>query len=432
MSNMSRLKSVGLHRPELRAWAMYDWANSAFLCTIITAVFPIYYAQVAAGDLEPAVATARYATATTIALAFVAAISPFLGALADFYAIRKRLLLGFLSLGVVSTACLGLVGPGDWVLGSVLFVLANIGASGSFVFYDSLLPHIANSEEIDRVSTSGYALGYLGGGLLLAVNLAWILKPAAFGLADPQMAMRLSFVSVAVWWGVFSIPLFRQVPEPPGDSDMSGHPVKVAVSRLGSTFRELRKYRQALIMLGAFLIYNDGIGTIIRMASTYGSEVGLPSGAMVGAVLMVQFLGIPFTIAFGFLASKFGPKRSILLALVIYAGVSFVAYRMTTVTEFYILAVLIAVSQGGCQALSRSLFASLVPQHKTSEFFAFFGVAEKFSGVAGSAIFAGLVGVTGSGRLAVLSLVVFFVVGGLLLTTLDVKKGKDAVIVNIV
>lgn len=422
----SRLRSLGLDRPELRAWAMYDWANSAFLCTIITAVFPIYFSQVAAGELEPAVATARYAAATTLALAVVAVLSPFLGALADHYAIRKRLLAIFLTLGVISTAGLGFVGQGDWKLGALLFVLANIGASGSFVFYDSLLPHIADSEEIDRVSTAGYALGYLGGGLLLGLNLCWILKPGLFGLPSPEVAMRLSFVSVAVWWAIFSIPILTKVPEPRRAETIEGNPISITLSRLGETLKELRRYRQALIMLGAFLIYNDGIGTIIRMANSYGSEIGLPSSAMVGAVLMVQFLGIPFTFAFGALASKIGPKRSILVALTIYAGVSYVAYRMTNIQEFFLLAILIAVAQGGCQALSRSLFASLIPEEKATEFFGFFAVSEKFAGVAGSAIFASLVHLTGSGRLAVLSIVFFFIVGGLLLSFVNVEAGRKA------
>jgi len=405
---------------------MYDWANSAFLCTIITAVYPIYFTQVAAGDLEPAVATARYAAATTLALAIIALLSPFLGALADYYAIRKRCLGFFLVLGVVSTAGLGLVGRGDWVLGSVLFILANIGASGSFVFYDSLLPHIASSEEIDKVSTAGYALGYLGGGILLAVNLLWITKPDWFGLGDPETAMRVSFVSVAVWWGIFSIPLLLRVPEPPGVEQQSGNPMTVAATRLFATFRALKHYRHALLMLIAFLIYNDGIGTIIRMTSSYGTEIGLPRSALVGAILAVQFLGIPFTFAFGALAARIGPKRSILVALVIYSGVAVVAYRMTTVREFLVLALLVAVAQGGCQALSRSLFASLVPEHKTTEFFGFFAVAEKFAGVAGSAVFAGLVATTGSGRQAVLSIVFFFLIGGLLLSFVDVQAGREA------
>ncbi|MFA5507294.1 MAG: MFS transporter [Vulcanimicrobiota bacterium] len=418
------LYRLGLHRPELRAWALYDWANSAFLCTIITAVYPIYFAQVSASGLEPARTTAIFAGATTVALSVVAVLAPILGALADSYALRKKLLGAFLALGVLATAGLAWTGPGDWQAGALLFILANIGASGSFVFYDSLLPHVARPEEVDRVSTAGYALGYLGGGILLAVNLLWIMKPDLFGFADAPTAMRWSFLSVALWWGLFSIPLLRGVPEPPGDPSITGNPVLVSFRRLGSTFRELKQYKQAFLLLLGFLIYNDGIGTIIRMTSVYGSEIGLESSTMVSAILMVQFLGIPFTFAFGALAGRIGPKNSIMIALAVYVVVAVLAYRMTSAREFYTLAILVAVAQGGCQALSRSLFASLVPPEKTSEFFGFFAVAEKFSGVAGTGIFAVLVALTGSGRAAVLSIVVFFVVGGVFLALVDVEQGR--------
>src|SRR6185503_10213126 len=208
------LVKLGLRTEQQRAWATYDWANSAFQCTIITAVFPVYFSSVAAANLPPAVATERFATSTTLALTIVAIISPVLGAYADFAGAKKRLLAIFLGVGVISTAAMVLIGNGDWLLAAVLFVVANIGVSGSFVFYDSLLPHVAEDAEMDRVSSAGYALGYLGGGVLLAVNLAWILKPEWFGLADAGVASRLSFVSVAIWWLVFAIPLFRKVPEP--------------------------------------------------------------------------------------------------------------------------------------------------------------------------------------------------------------------------
>lgn len=406
---------------------MYDWANSAFLCTIITAIFPIYFSQVAAHGMDPTEATTRYSAATTLALVIVAVVSPFLGALADYYAVRKKLLGVFLSLALLATAALSLVGQGDWKLGSVLFILANVGASGSFVFYDSLLPHIANDEEIDRVSTAGYALGYLGGGLLLALNLAWVMKPSVFGLSSPEQAMRVSFVSVSLWWAVFSIPLFRRVGEPPGEERANLNPLAVTFKRLADTFRDLRRYRQAFLMLLAFLIYNDGIGTIIRMATAYGSEIGVPRTLMIGVVLLVQFLGIPFTFAFGWLAQKIGAKRSILIALGIYTLVSFVAYRMQSAQEFLLLGILVAIAQGGCQALSRSLFASLIPDHKASEFFGFFGVAEKFAGVAGMGIFTVLLSFTQSGRTAVLSMSAFFLVGGLLLSLVRVEEGRSAV-----
>ena len=419
---------LGLRTREQRAWATYDWANSAFQCTIITAVFPVYFSSVAAADLPPAVATERFATATTLALAIVAVISPVLGAYADFAGAKKRLLALFLGLGVLTTAMMVQIGRGDWFLAAVLFVLANIGVSGSFVFYDSLLPHIARADELDRVSSAGYALGYLGGGILLMINLAWILQPAWFGLADAGVASRLSFLSVAVWWLIFAIPLFRLVPEPavtsvrqPGVS-----PVVQAFRQLAATLRELRQYRQAFLMLVAFLIYNDGIGTIIRMAGPYGQEIGLPQESLILAFVMVQFVGIPFAFAFGRLAERIGAKPSIFIALVVYVLISLVGYFMTTVWQFFLLSFMVATVQGGSQALSRSLFATMIPKRKSSEFFGFFGVFEKFAGIIGPALFAATVRATGTSRNAILSVIAFFVVGAVLLWMVDVPAGQKA------
>ncbi len=422
------LERLGLHRPELRAWAMYDWANSAFMVTIVTAVFPIYFSSVAAADLEPATASFRFAVTTTVALTFVALLAPVLGALADFAGIKKKMMGACVGLGVVATACMFFIQQGDWVLAALLFAFANIGVTSSLVFADSLLPHIAGPGELDRVSTAGYALGYLGGGLLLVVNLAWIQQPELFGLSGAALASRLSFVSVAVWWLGFSIPLFRKVPEPArtleADEQAGESAIRASFVRLGETLRELRGYRQAFLMLLAFLVYNDGIGTIIRMATTFGTEIGLEQGDLITAVVLVQFVGVPFAFVFGQLAGHIGAKQAIFLSLVVYTVISVLAYGMTTATGFYALALLVGMVQGGSQALSRSLFASMVPRHKSAEFFGFFGVFEKFAGIVGPGVFAVMILLTGSSRGAILSLITFFVVGGLLLSRVDVEEGK--------
>jgi UMF1 family MFS transporter len=423
----SFLASLGLRTREQRAWAMYDWANSAVQCTIITAVFPIYFASVAGADLPPAVATERFATATTLALVIVAVMAPILGAYADYAGAKKRLLAVFLAIGVSATAAMFFITRGEWQFAALLFIIVNIGVSASFVFYDSLLPHIAGPDEMDRVSSAGYALGYVGGGLLLAINLAWIMKPALFGLGDAGVASRLSFLSVAVWWLVFSIPMFRRVPEPavrPQNLHGHGGPIVASVRQLVVTLRDLRRYRQAFLMLVAFLIYNDGIGTMIRMAGPYGKEIGLPENALITAFVMVQFVGIPFAFAFGWLAGRIGAKTSIFVALIVYVAISIVAYYMTTVWQFFLLSFLVATVQGGSQALSRSLFASMIPPDKSSEFFGFFGVFEKFAGIVGPALFAITVRATGSSRNAILSVIAFFVVGAALLWMVDVEEGK--------
>ena len=407
---------------------MYDWANSAFVTTIVAAVFPIYFSSVAGANLDPDVAAFRFAAATTIALAVVAVLAPILGAVADFAGIKKKMLGSFLGLGVMATACMFFIEQGDWQLGAGLFILGNIGAAGSFVFYDSLLPHIARHQEMDRVSTAGYALGYLGGGLLLAINLAWIQRPELFGIEGQGLATRLSFLSVALWWLGFSIPLFRKVAEPvrkiEADEQVGGKPFRAAFVRLEETLREIRGYKQAFLMMLAFLVYNDGIGTIIRMATTFGTEIGLPQESLITALLLAQFVGIPFTFLFGQVAVRIGAKRAILAALSVYMGISVFSYTITTAGEFYFLALLVGMVQGGAQALSRSLFASMIPRHKSSEFFGFFGVFEKFAGIAGPAVFAFMILATGSSRSAILSIIVFFIVGVALLATVDVEEGQ--------
>ncbi len=424
------LERVGLARPELRAWAFYDWANSAFLTTIVAAVFPIYYNNVAARGLAPETAAFNFSMATTIALAVSAVIAPVLGAIADHRPYKKRFLGIFMILGVVATMAMAAIGEGDWALAIALFMVANIAVSGSIAFYDSLLPHIAAPHELHTVSTSGFALGYLGGGLLLLVNLAWILQPRLFGLPDAGVATRLAFFSVGVWWLVFSIPLLRTVPEPAiagGGQDSIAAATRHALADLRGTLTNLRKYRQAFLMLLAFLIYNDGIGTIIRMAALYGAQLGIAEHHLIAALLLVQFVGVPCAFLFGWLAGQIGAKRAIWLALAVYTGISVLAYFMQTATHFYVLAILVGTVQGGSQALSRSLFASMIPRQRSSEFFGFFAVTERTAGILGPLTFAAAIALTGSSRAAILSVIAFFIVGALVLSRVDVEAGQKAI-----
>jgi UMF1 family MFS transporter len=421
------LARLGLRTPEQRAWGWYDWANSTYFTTVITAVFPAFFSTYAAVGLEPAQATARFAAITTLSIAIVAIVSPLLGALADYSGIRKRLLAMFMVPGILACLAMVFIQRGDWQLASILFVIGNVGVMGSLVFYDSLLPHVAKPEETDRVSTAGYALGYIGGGVLLLVNLAWILQPAAFGFADAAMATKASFASVAVWWLVFSIPLFRRVPEPLRQLDANEKPGRTAivgaVVRLAVTFQEIRRYKQAFLFFLAMLVYQDGIQTVIRMASVYGAEVGIDQTSLIAAFVMVQFIGMPCSLLFGALGTRIGTKRAIFIALGVYTIATLLAYFMTTVTHFFVLAALVGTVQGGAQALSRALFARLVPRNKASEFFGFFSVAERFATILGPAVFAVSVAVTGSSRSAVLFIVVFFIVGAALLSLVDEEEG---------
>ena len=424
------MERIGLGRRELRAWAMYDWANSAVQTTIISAIFPIYFQKVAAAGTPGPVATARFAWATTIAIVIVAVIAPFLGAIADYAAVKKRMLAVFLALGACASAGMFFITRGGWELALILFVIVNVGVAGSIVFYDSLLPHIARGEELDRVSTAGYAIGFLGGGTLLAINILMMSKPEWFFLPNREVAVRASLASVAVWWVVFSIPLFRQVPEPARRLEKGERPEGNAITsagrRLLETFRELRRYRQAFLLLLAFFVYNDGIQTIIRMATTYGTEIGIDENALIGALLLTQFIGVPSGFLFGYFAQKVGAKPALFTGLMVYAAITMLSYFMRTATHFFLLAILVGMVQGGTQSLSRSLFASMIPQHKSAEFFAFFGVFERYAGILGPAIFAWVVSHSDSSRNAILSVVAFFVLGGAMLLFVDVDEGRRA------
>jgi UMF1 family MFS transporter len=329
--------------------------------------------------------------------------------------------------GVIATALMVTIDRGEWLYAALLFGIANVAIAASFVFYDSLLPHIARPEEMDRVSTGAYAIGYFGGGLLLVVNLAWILSPQTFGLADTTAAVKLSFASVAIWWLLFSLPLLFRVAEPPATVDRRHRPgstVRLAFVHVWETFRELRGFREAFLMLLAFLLYNDGIQTIIRMAAIYGAEIGIDQNAQIAAFVIVQFTGVPFSFLFGAVAHRIGAKQAIFSALAVYTGIGILGYFMTATWQFFALAFLVGTVQGGSQALSRSLFARMIPKQKSSEYFGFFSVFEKFAGIAGPALFAASVTVFGSSRAAVLSVILFFVAGGLVLTRVNVARGE--------
>lgn len=429
-SKRGLLRALGLQRRELRSWAMYDWAKSSFETTMGAAVFPIYYGTVAAATLPKQVASAYWGYTNSISLLLIALAAPVLGAMADYLAAKKRFLAAFMTMGVLATACLFFITRGEWLLASILFIIGAVGVTGSTAFNDSLLPHIAGEEEVDRVSTAAYAFGYLGGGLLLAVNALMIMKPGLFGFADPGIATRTAFLSVAAWWTIFAIPLFLHVPEPgrrPGVGEAPRvNPVRVGFARLRETFGEIRRYRELFKFLLAYWLYIDGIHTIQKMATIYGAEIGIGTGALIGALLLVQFVGVPFTFLFGALAGRIGTRRGIYLALAVYTLLAVMGFFIRSAWHFWALALVVGMVQGGAQGLSRSLYATLIPKAKSSEFFSFFSIFEKFGGVAGPAVF-GLVGtLTGTSRFGILALVAFFIGGIVLLSRVDIEEGKRA------
>ncbi len=409
------------------AWTMYDWGNSAFATTIMAAVLPVYYSSVAASTLPPNIATARWGFTTSFAALLVAIIGPILGAVADFKGNKKRFLSIFMGIGVTATALLYFVKTGDWLLASILYIFGSIGFSGSLVFYDALLPHVASPEEIDQVSSRGFAMGYIGGGVLLAINVLMItFGDTLFPNIDPTLMSRLSFVSVAVWWFVFSLPIFKHVQEPPRrilKQEVGMNPLKVSFQRLGATFKEIKNYQDLFLFLVAFFLYSNGIGTIITMSTIYGAEIGLGQTTLIGTLLMVQFIAAPFSILFGKLAKKIGTKNSIYLSLIIYTFIAIGGYFLNTEWHFWALGFGVATVQGGSQALSRSLIGRMMPKSKSAEFYGFFSVFEKFSSVAGPFLFGLVSTLMGESRLSIVSLVIFFILGMIVLRKVNVERG---------
>ncbi len=428
------LARLGLGTRERRAWAMFDWAVSSMQTTVMVAVFPIFFVKVAGANMAPAQATASLATVNAVALVIMTLLSPPMGAIADYFAVKKVMLSVFTLIGVLACGGMFFVERGDAMLAWWLFLFALVGGTGCMVPYEGLLPHIAPPEDVDRVSTAGYALGYVGGGVLLALNLAWIQKPAWFGLphgegltpSQSTLPARLAFLSVAVWWAVFSIPILRRVREPARvrEADETAWSWSDPFRRLIETFRELRSYRNLFLMLVAFMLYNDGIQTIIKMATAYGTEIGIPSGALIAAILVVQFVGIPCTFLWGAIAARIGAKRAVFVGLVVYTVIAIIGYYMKTAMHFLLLSGLVGLVQGGTQALSRSLFSSMVPPHKSGEFFGFFSVFEKFAGIFGPALFSIVITATGSSRGAIISVIAFFIAGALVLARVNVAEGQ--------
>jgi UMF1 family MFS transporter len=414
------------YRKVINSWAMYDWANSAFATTIMAAMFPPFYRSMAtAAGLSEANATAAWAYTSSLALLVIALLAPVLGAIADHTGGKKWYIAFFAGLGIVGTGLLFILGDTSYVLGSVFFIMGNVGFAGANLFYESILPHIAKRDDIDQVSTRGYALGYLGGGILLVINVLWYNNPEWFFMPNVGFALRAAFFSVAVWWAIFSIPLFRNVPEPPvvRVAEERGNVIRAGFGRLGHTFRQISHFKQLLLFLFAFWLYNDGIGTIMKMATAYGDEIGIGLTDMTIALILTQVIGVPCAFGFGWLARRIGAKRSILLALAVYTLISIGGYFMQTATHFYILAVLVGMVQGGSQALSRSVYGSMVPKSQSAEFFGFFSTSSKFAGILGPLLFGVVSQIAGESRLSIISLIVFFVVGGLLLTRVDVEEG---------
>lgn len=411
-----------LERRRQYSWALYDWGNSAFATTVIAGLFPIFFEQYWASTLDSGTRTFWLGVASSVSSLVVVLLAPLLGSIADRGGLKKRFLAMFSALGILSTAAFYWVGQGQWMAATVLFTLGSIGFQAGTSFYDSLIVNVADDDQMDRVSSLGYGLGYLGGGSLFALNVAMVLKPALFGLADAASATRVSFLLVAIWWAVFAIPLLRNVPEARVRTNGAVADLVAGLRQLRSTLVELRQLRPVWMFLLAYWLYIDGVDTVIRMAVDYGLTLGFASSSLITALLMVQFIGFPAAIGFGWIAGKLGTKRGLYLALTVYIAVTCYAYLLENVTQFYLMAAAIGLVQGGVQALSRSYYARLIPAGKSGEFFGFYNMLGKFAAVLGPIAVGVTKLVTGDARLSILILVLFFVGGMLLLSRVPAPK----------
>ena len=407
------------------SWAMYDWANSAFATTVMAGFFPIFFKEYWADPNLPQQSTFYLGMANSLASIIVAALAPFLGAVADRGSAKKKFLFFFAFLGVVMTGSLYMVAQGHWMQAVIFYVAATVGFSGGNIFYDSLITGVSSEKKMDFTSTLGFGLGYIGGGLLFLLNVLMFQFPAFFGISGKVMAIKLSFLSVAIWWAVFSIPLFLFVKEPKAEK---GVPLFQAVvegwQQLIGTLRDIRHLKVVGLFLLAYWFYIDGVDTIIRMAVDYGKSLGFDSGALIAALLMVQFIAFPAAILYGLFSMRIGTKKAIMIAICAYTLITLLAFFMTQKWHFFTLAACIGLFQGGIQALSRSLFTQIIPANKSAQFFGFFNMLGKFAVVFGPVMMGVITILTENVRYGILSVTVLFVAGGFLLSKVNIEEGK--------
>jgi len=417
-----------LRRRPVLSWAFYDWANSAFATTVMAGFFPVFFKQHWNAGVVATESTFRLGVTSGLASLIIAVMAPMLGAIADRSSSRVRLLLMCTVLGAAATGGLALVGQGHWVGAAALYIVASLGFWGGIVFNDSLLLHVAEPAEYDLVSGFGYAMGYLGGGLLFALNVFMTLQPAVFGLPDAAAAVRVSFVMTAVWWVVFALPCVLFVKEKRSAKPVVGprEAVRLGLSELRATLGEIRKYRPVLWFLAAYWLYIDGVNTVIKMAVDYGLSLGFEASDLVAALLLTQFVAFPAALAFGWLGSRIGPRNGIFIALAVYAAATCYAYFIESARDFYALAVTIGLVQGGVQSLSRSYYGRLVPEGKSSEFFGFYNMMGKFAAVLGPLLTGFVAYATGDSRLAILSILLLFIGGAALLVVAARSARADA------
>lgn len=410
------------------SWMLYDWANSAYSLIITTAVFPLYYKSVATdGGVSAANSTAYLGYTVAIATFILAMIGPILGTIADYEGLKKKFFLFFFMLGSVSTCALAFV-PGDqWIPLLIIYTFTAVGFHGANIFYDAFLVDVTKEERMDDVSARGFSIGYIGSTIPFIISIA-IIMLADFEVIPISMSLasRLAFVVTAIWWFSFTIPMLKNVIQVYGVK-REKNVLASSFSRLGTTFKEIRKYRTVFLFLIAYFFYIDGVGTIISMSTAYGTDLGIKSTDLLIILFVTQLVAAPFAIVYGKLAKKFSSKKMLYVGIIVYMGVCIYAFFMDSTLDFWILAMLVATSQGGIQALSRSYYAQLVPKHKANEFFGFYNIFGKFASVMGPLLLGVTAQITGNSSYGVFSLVILFIIGFIVLTKVPEIKEKQVV-----
>lgn len=410
---------------EIISWSLYDWANSTFSTTVMAGFFPIFFKQYWSTAADVTLSTWYLGLANSIASILVASLAPFLGAIADKASVKKKLLIFFAFIGVISTGSLSMVSQGHWRVAIIFYIAASVGFMSANIFYDSLLPSVAPKEKRDFVSSLGFALGYIGGAILFLINVTMYLNPEFYGIADAPTAIKISFLTVAVWWAVFSIPILIFVKEPLVRKDIGiFQSIKLGWSQLISTLKSIRELRIVATFLVAYWLYIDGVDTMIRMAVDYGTSLGFSSSSLITALLMVQFIAFPATLIYSWLAGKIGIKNGIMVGIIGYALISILGSMVSEEWHFYALAVLIACFQGGIQALSRSLYSRITPESRSAEFFGFYNMFGKFAAIIGPPLMGYIGLITGNPRYGILSIIILFILGGYFLAKVDVEEGE--------
>lgn len=412
-----------------RSWILYDWANSAYSIAITTAIFPIFFKNVAAGGMENYESTAWLGYGNSIYTLIIAVLAPFLGTLADYRGNKKKFFFFFLIIGVIATYSLAFISEGEWVKALTIYIISALGFAGGNIFYDSFLVDVTHEERMDWLSTSGYAYGYLGSTIPFVLGIAVILNYGRLGLASSIVATKIAFIITAVWWFLFSIPFIKHVKQVYYVETFAS-PLKDSINRLIKTFREIKSHKNIFLFLVAYFFYIDGVNTIIKMATAYGTDIGVSANSLLIILLAVQIVAFPFALLYGRLAQKFSAKSMLSVGICVYVCISLTAFLLPSLPDnrskiimFWVISMMVASSQGGVQALSRSFYARLIPKEKSAEFFGFYNIFGKFATILGPFLVGIISHLARNSSFGVLSIALLFIAGGLVLTCVHERKG---------